>query len=207
MPLQNRVNPFGDLVASPARGTLIGNRGVVHTANREITRRWTTRRWICCLLAFKGRHREVMTPNRWTELFFLDEATALAAGHRPCYECRRADATAFRDAWHIGNPESPVERSDRIERVDHVLHNERTLAQPERPVRRLRSLAPGVMFTAPAGGPAHLWWANASWVWSFEGYARVESPGGEVRLITPASIERALHAGYAPRVHESAFRS
>ena len=91
MPLQNRVTPFGDLIATEGRGLLMGNRGVLHDADGDIRRTHQTRRWIACALEFRGRHREILQPNRWTELFFLDEATALAAGHRPCAECRRAD--------------------------------------------------------------------------------------------------------------------
>ena len=94
MPLQNRVTPTGEIIATTARGTMMGNRGgAFHTAAQTLThRRWKTKAWICCVIEFKGRHRVVMSPNRYTELFFLDEATALAAGHRPCFECRRADA-------------------------------------------------------------------------------------------------------------------
>jgi len=95
--LQNRVTPFGDIVATPARGAWMGNRGVLHGSDRTLSRRrWTTRAWITCRLEFKDRHRRVMTPGRYTELFFLDEATALAAGHRPCGECRRHDFDRFR---------------------------------------------------------------------------------------------------------------
>src|SRR5665647_3614641 len=96
MPLQNRVTPFGELTISPARGTLMGNRGGrFHSDERRLTaRRWASRQWICCVLDFKGRQRDVWG-RYYTELFFLDEVTALAAGHRPCFECRRKDAQAF----------------------------------------------------------------------------------------------------------------
>src|SRR5437763_8223894 len=100
MPLQNRVDPFGELVVSPARGLFMGNRGGrFHTHAQTLTaRRWVSRQWICCVLAFKGRHRDVWG-RFYTELFFLDEPTALAAGHRPCFECRRRDAEVFADHW------------------------------------------------------------------------------------------------------------
>ncbi len=99
MPLQNRVDPFGNLLATPARGTLMGNRGgKFHTDDRKLTRRrWASRQWICCVLDFKGRQRDVWG-RFYTELFFLDEVTAFAAGHRPCFECRRKDAERFRRA-------------------------------------------------------------------------------------------------------------
>ena len=100
-PLQNRVTPFGDVVAIAQRGLFIGNRGIIHDPATKtlLGRRWTTKAWLVCVLDYKGRHREVMGGRTWTELFFLDEAVALAAGHRPCFFCRRRDAEAFRAAW------------------------------------------------------------------------------------------------------------
>src|SRR5258707_3661680 len=98
--LQNRVNPWGELFRTPARGTMMGNRGrTLHNAQQEIVRSYGGKRWICCLLEFKGRRRQIMSPGQYTELFFLDEATAFAAGHRPCAECRRERYKAFRAAW------------------------------------------------------------------------------------------------------------
>src|SRR6476660_1150001 len=101
MPLQNRVTPFGELIADPARGTMFGNRGGrFHRDDRTLgARRWASRQWICCALAFKGRRHNVWGPTSYTDLFFLDEVTAFAAGHRPCVECRRADATSFAGKW------------------------------------------------------------------------------------------------------------
>ena len=103
-PLQNRVTPFGDIVAIPQRGTFIGNRGIIHDPATKtlLGRRWTTKAWLVCVLHYKGRRREVMRRRSWTELFFLDEAIALAAGHRPCFFCRRQSAEAFRAAWPRG---------------------------------------------------------------------------------------------------------
>ena len=101
MPRQNRVTPFGEITATPERGTFLGNRGVLHDAEGNIKRGWKVKRWLVCVLEFKGRKRTVMTPNRYTELFFLDEATALAAGHRPCAECRHARFIAFCHAWKL----------------------------------------------------------------------------------------------------------
>ena len=104
MPLQNRVTPFGTIVAIPERGRFTGNRGIVHDpATHTLTRRWASRSWLICLCDYKGRRRAVMATRSWTELFFMDEATALAAGHRPCFFCRREDAEAFRAAWQLGN--------------------------------------------------------------------------------------------------------
>jgi hypothetical protein len=100
-PLLNRVTPFGDVVAISQRGLYIGNRGIIHDPGTKtlLGRRWTTKAWLVCVLDYKGRRRELMGGRSWTELFFLDEAVALAAGHRPCFFCRRGDAQAFRAAW------------------------------------------------------------------------------------------------------------
>src|SRR5262245_56377085 len=108
MPRQNRVTPFGAIIATAARGTLLGNRGVLHDAAGRIVRPWQLKRWILCRLQFKGRRRAVMTPGRYTELFFLDEPTGLAAGHRPCAECQRGRFDAFRRAWQLGNGRGPA---------------------------------------------------------------------------------------------------
>src|SRR6516162_1328107 len=104
MPRQNRVTPFGELIETPERGTFMGNRGVLHDAAGHGRRAWQMKRWLVCVLDFRGRKRPVMTPGRYTELFFLDEATALAAGHRPCAECRHIRFIAFCNAWGRGHP-------------------------------------------------------------------------------------------------------
>src|SRR5262249_30593666 len=117
MPLQNRVTPLGELIATCERGTFMGNRGVLHDAGGRIKRAWQLKRWIVCVLQFRGRKRTVRSPGRYTELFFLDEATALAAGHRPCAECRRERFNAFRKAWR-----SAFTAADEI---DQQLHGER----------------------------------------------------------------------------------
>src|SRR5579859_6573605 len=121
MPLQNRATPFGQILAVQGRGSLMGNRGILHDARRNIVRDSQVRRWIACRLEFRGRHRQVLTPGSWTELFFLDEAAALAAGHRPCAECRRADFVNFQVAWRLVYPGS-VPRADVM---DARLHAER----------------------------------------------------------------------------------
>ncbi|HEX4703585.1 MAG TPA: hypothetical protein VH352_15765, partial [Pseudonocardiaceae bacterium] len=103
-PLQNRVTPTGEIVADPGRGLLMGNRGCLHGQGRRLgTSRWRSAMWICCVLNWRNVRRDVMPPGRWTALFFLDEATALAAGHRPCGYCRRADHRWFGESWRIGH--------------------------------------------------------------------------------------------------------
>ena len=122
MPLQNRVTPSGDIIATPHRGLFTGNRGIIHDpATKTLTRRWASQAWLTCVCEFRGRRRKVMGGRSWTELFFLDEATALAAGHRPCFYCRRDDANRFRAAWEAGNGVAGVLARE----IDAVLHRER----------------------------------------------------------------------------------
>ena len=123
MPLQNRVLPTGEIAAIPDRGMFVGNRGIIHDpATKTLLRkRWSTDAWLTCVLEFRGRRRKVMERRSWTELFFLDEATAFAAGHRPCFYCRREDANRFRAAWEKGNRVSDVLAPE----MDAVLHRER----------------------------------------------------------------------------------
>src|SRR5271165_3880620 len=129
-PLQNRVTPFGDVVAIAQRGLFIGNRGIIHDPATKtlLGRRWTTKAWLVCVLDYKGRHREVMGGRSWTELFFLDEAVALAAGHRPCFFCRRDAAEAFRSAWAMARGCPKPTASE----MDAVLQEERLLGRRKR---------------------------------------------------------------------------
>jgi hypothetical protein len=137
MPLQNRVTPTGEIIADPARGTLMGNRGILHDADRRLgSARWRHPHWICCRLRFKGRRREVMAPRRYTELFFLDEATALAAGHRPCAECRREDFRRFQAAWR-----DAVGAEIAAAAIDRALHAARIDPQTRRQTRFEAALA------------------------------------------------------------------
>src|SRR5450432_3485343 len=130
MPLQNRVTPFGDIIATPHRGMFTGNRGIIHDpATKTLTRRWASQAWLTCVCEFRGRRRKVMGGRSWTELFFLDEATALSAGHRPCFFCRRDDANRFRAAWKEGNSAGdPLLARD----IDAVLHRERLNGRTKR---------------------------------------------------------------------------
>src|SRR3954454_14261074 len=142
MALQNRVDPFGELIATQARGTLFGNRGGrFHRDDRRLgKRRWVSRQWICCVLSFKGRHRNVWSRG-YTELFFLDEVTALAAGHRPCFECRRAAARAFQAALRPVCGAAPT-----LSDIDAALHAERLDGRAKRVhLRPARSLPTGTM--------------------------------------------------------------
>ena len=209
-PLQNRVTPFGDLIRTTARGTLMGNRGRLHDPTRRIVRRVASgyRAWVACQLSFRGRHRTVMTPGHYTELFFLDEATALAAGHRPCGECRRADFRRFRAAWLAGNPDRELDADALASAIDRELHRDRlgaggrSLTYPA----ALESLPDGVFVAGTSAGDALLVWRGHLVPWSPAGYGapRPRRRGRPVTVLTPRSTVAAIAAGYAPRVHPSA---
>jgi len=210
MPLQNRVTPEGDIIATPHRGLMYGNRGgAFHLPNRTLgTRRWASRQWIACVLEFKGRHRQaMMQPNRYTELFFLDEATALAAGHRPCFECRRRDAEHFAALWGQtrGWP-APA----RAPEMDEGLHPERVGAQGQKITYRaqLSALPDGtfVRLLEDGASSSYLIEGNNLLAWSPAGYgAPMLAPKRrEVEVLTPRSIVAVLSAGYRPMLHPSA---
>jgi hypothetical protein len=201
MPLQNRVDPYGRLHAVAARGTLMGNRGVLHDESRRIVTRWRTRRWICCVVAFRGRHREVFTPRLYSELFFLDEATALSAGHRPCAECRRARYEEFRTAWAAGQGRKFSAKPPSAGEIDRWLHAERLESAPE---ESFSALPAGTM--VEVDGRPCLVLDGGLRPWSFQGYGpefRVPART-RVRVLTPRSIVRAIRAGFVPVVHEMA---
>jgi len=208
MPLQNRVTPFGEIVAVPERGSFMGNRGRIHTARRELaTRHWERKAWITCVLQFKGRHRQVMAASSYTELFFLDEATALAAGHRPCGECRRSDARRFKDLWLEANGASLQGKSGTMANMDAVLHAERIgrNGMQRRWEARLCELPDGAMVLADDPGAAFLLQQGCQYLWSPAGYVERGTIAAErtVTVLTPPSVTRVLAAGYRPVVHPS----
>lgn len=206
MPHQNRVTPRAELIATPARGTLMGNRGCLHNAQGEIVRDFVGKRWIACLLEFRGRRRAVMTPGRYTELFFLDEATALAAGHRPCAECRREDYNRFRQAWvDAGLPRTgPLPSADEM---DAHLHAERLDAAGGKAIHpaRLVDLPAGVFVVLDGNDRPLLFHNGLLWPWTPDGYSApfAPAPDASPRLLTPPSIVAVLAAGYVPMVHPS----
>jgi hypothetical protein len=207
MPRQNRVTPFSSITATSARGTLTGNRGCLHDDRQTIRRHFQGTRWIICLLEFKGRTRTLMTPGLYTELFFLDEATALAAGHRPCAECQRERFTQFRDLWATANPELASTSRPAAPAMDAAIHQERTapIDHGHKSCRSIKNMPDGV-FVTDDDRTAYLILAGQLLRWSAGGYevptAAVQYP---VRVLTPASIVRALAAGYAADIHRSAF--
>ncbi len=206
MPLQNRVTPEGEIISSPARGTLMGNRGgALHDATKTLRRRrWVSRQWICCRLAFKGRHREVMAPQRYTELFFLDEATSLAAGHRPCFECRREDALAFARLW--SEARGLTQRATAAS-MDGVLQAERLCGKSLKRVYEAPAPSlPSGAFVRVGGQPMLVLDAGLLG-WTPQGYVPPRPlPTGPLTVLTPPSIVAVLRAGYGVRLHPSAGR-
>jgi hypothetical protein len=203
MPLQNRVDPFANLFATPARGTLMGNRGGrLHDAARKLTaRRWTSEQWICCRLDFNDRHRTVWGEG-YTELFFLDEVTAFAAGHRPCFECRRKDAERFALLYAGGD------RRARAAEMDARLHAERLDVKAKRLHRSpIDSLPDGAMIVRD--GRAFALQGERMLTWSPAGYAASEPRprGTTADVLTPPSMLAVLLRGYRPLWHPSAGRS
>lgn len=206
MPLRNRVTPLGELVAHPARGLVYGNRGCLHDASGHIRRRYAGKRWIACRLEFRGWHRSpLLQPGRFTELFFLDEATAFAAGHRPCALCRRKDYDRFTGLWaelHSGETGADA--------IDARLHAERVDTLTRK--RRLRDVEldelPDGAFVLSGGRPC-LVRGSRLLAWTPAGYvAPRPRPAGEtVRLATPPSLTAALAGGWqgvVPLLHPTA---
>jgi hypothetical protein len=198
VPLQNRVTPLGELIADPARGLVYGNRGCLHDRSGRIRRRFDGRRWIACRLEFRGWQREpLMQPGRFTELFFLDEATAFAAGHRPCALCRREDYNRFAALWlqiHPGQAGADA--------IDAQLHGERVAPgrgqlHHEAPLGDL----PDGAFVMHEGAP-HVVLGAELLRWTAGGYgAPAARPAGErARLITPPSLTAILRSGWEPAV-------
>jgi hypothetical protein len=203
MPLQNRVTPTGEIIATPHRGMFTGNRGIIHDPATKtlMNKRWSSQAWLTCVCEFRGRRRDVMAGRSWTELFFLDEATALAAGHRPCFYCRRDDANCFRAAWERGNGAKDLCARD----IDVVLHRERL----DRSKKRLHpspapidKLPDGTM--VKSGDKSFLLARGDALLWSPAGYHATERRLDSALLLTPPSTLRALQAGYRPVLHPTA---
>jgi hypothetical protein len=200
MPLQNRVSPFGELFAASVRGTLMGNRGGrMHGADKTLAaRRWVSRQWICCQLDFNNRQRDVWGES-YTELFFLDEVTAFAAGHRPCFECRRKDAGEFAALF------SGKSKRATAPDMDAVLHAERLKGKAKRAhLRKIDTLPDGAMIAM--AGEAYALRGQRLLRWMPQGYSgtKPRPRGITVKLLTPPSIVAVLKAGYAPLWHPSA---
>lgn len=201
-PLRNRVTPAGDLIATEHRGTMYGNRGVLHNDDLVLVRRHQVRRWLVCVLEFRGRRRQIMQPRRYTELFFLDEAVALAAGHRPCAECRHADYQSFAAAWTaaLGLRARPT-----ADEIDLVLHGQRGLVNGARVTypALLRDLPDGVFIVRD--GEPWLLHNHGLHRWTPAGYTEERDLfDGPAAVLTPRSTVAAIRTGYRPAVHPSA---
>jgi len=208
MPRQNRVTPFGEIIATPERGTFMGNRGVLHNEEGKIQRAWQVKRWLICVLEFRGRKRTVMTPRRYTELFFLDEATALAAGHRPCAECRHARFLAFCQAWQTAHRSDGILPRPTAMEIDARLHEERVApARSKRLFLANLDELPNGVFLQRVDQEEHtfLLWDDRLLTWSPGGYGagRPRPAGEKVLVLTPRSTVRAIEGGYVPEVHVS----
>lgn len=201
--LQNRVDPRGALIKTTARGSWMGNRGVIHDGYQQIVRPFKLKAWLICLLDFKGRRRQVMTPDRYTELFFLDEATAFSAGHRPCAECRRKAFNRFKHFWLDANSGYGYSEKTPIWKIDEVLHKE-----------RINRSGAKITFTEsvsrlPAGAlilhhnEPYLFAERLFFRWTPDGYDDdgISLPEVDtVEVLTPRSVVNAFTAGYKPQM-------
>lgn len=200
--LQNRVDPQGHLIETTARGSWMGNRGVIHDQDRNIVRPYKLKAWLICQLQFKDRRRQVMTPDRYTELFFLDEATAFSAGHRPCAECRRKAFNRFKTSWIAANPEYEFNARTPIWKIDEALHKERINRSGVKVthVENINSLPSGTFIKRD--GQSWLCADGRLFLWSAFGYLEgIPQPGsGTVEVLTPRSVVAAFRAGYTPQM-------
>lgn len=199
--LRNRVDPLGRFVETSARGSWMGNRGVIHK-HKQIIGIFKHKAWITCKLDFKGRRRIVMSPDRWTELFFLDEATAFAAGHRPCFECRKDDAKKFKSCWINGNPLHQFSMTASITQIDGIIHPERIDDEGRK-----------VMFQCPPSDipegtfilideDAYVFSQGGLHRWTPFGYEDpMPMPEISLTILTPYSIVNAFRAGYVPQIN------
>jgi hypothetical protein len=200
--LRNRVDPFGNIIKTEARGAWMGNRGILHDENQKVLRPFKLKAWLICELEFRGRKRQVMAPNRYTELFFMDEATAFAAGHRPCFECRRSDYNLFKSYWLKGNPEYGFDEKTSIQRIDNTLHQERMKLDKSKVTytESIDDLSDGVLFVFDE--KPYLLFNGLMYQWSPFGYGEgIALPALErLEVLTPKSTINAFKAGYKPQI-------
>lgn len=205
--LQNRVDPWGVLRAVSNRGTLMGNRGILHDHKNSIVRPWAHKAWVTCLLEFnKIKRSKPFSEGNYSELFFIDEATAFAAGHRPCAYCQRARHREFKAAWVRANVSGDASATTLMPAIDSVLHAERCIPGGRKVTfdSPLDALPAGAMFeheeTAYLVSPA------GYRPWSFSGYGAATNISGSqvVKVLTPRSVVRAFGTGFTPHFHPSA---
>ena len=200
--LQNRVDPFGEIIKTSARGSWMGNRGILHDEQQNVLRPFKLKAWLTCVLEFNGRKRQVMAPHRYTELFFLDEATAFSAGHRPCFECRRKDYNRFKSYWLKGNPEYGFDERISIHEIDMILHRERIDAQGMKVCYEadIKDIPDGTFIKIE--DTPFLVTNKSMYAWSPFGYGsrRAVPKAGRVSVLTPRSIVNTFIAGYVPQM-------
>lgn len=213
--LQNRVDPWGRLHVTPERGSWMGNKGILHNGEKQIVKLWEHKHWVTCRLKYgestrtgnTGREK-LFTPGNYSELFFLDEATALAAGHRPCSTCRNKRYKEFKRAWVAANRDLVSSDDPPYKEMDKVLQDDRVLPDGEKRIffAELSTLPRGTMVALDR--MAYLVWRERLYQWSFAGYTEDKvkrAPTTSVQVLTPASIVRMYAAGFVPQVHVSAF--
>ena len=204
MALQNRVTPAGDIVAVSSRGTLMGNRGKLHNEKKEIVSLSKIKGWVTCKLEFKSRKRILMSPDKYTELFFLDEATAFSAGHRPCAECRRARYNEFKEKWLEANDYLLDGQSAAIANIDKIIHQQRLNNKKKVTFQdELSNLPDGTMFLNQDS--YYIIWKNEVYRWGFEGYMKsnLVIDNTSVDVLTPKSYVEMFIKGFVPEVHPS----
>lgn len=208
MTLQNRVLPTAEIAAISARGTFMGNRGILHRPDKTLGKsRWRHKAWIICVLNFRDRHSDVMPDNRYTRLFFLDEAVALAAGHRPCAECRRADYIRFMTHWSEATQMPECRATD----VDHKLHQERVNVPSRTQITSripLDDVPDGAFIKLIGDDTCYLVFEGGLYPYAQDRYAAPieRSSMIDVEVLTPLSTLKTLRNGYQPHVHESAHK-
>lgn len=208
MPLQNKVDPWGRLHAVPERGAFLGNRGKIHNEQRQIVAPWRGLAWITCRTEYQGIKRPIFAQNSYSELFFLDEATAFSAGHRPCGDCRKQRFKDFKAAWISSNRDLVQSDNPTIAEIDKIIHGERISENGSKRKYRVSigQLPSGVFVEYE--GIAYLVWGGKLWPWSFDGYGQARKnllPSTEVDVLTPASIVKLFASGFTPQLHLSAF--
>ena len=204
MPLQNRVNPKGEIKAIKSRGEFLGNRGIIHNGQQEIVSPFKIKGWVTCQLEFKGRKRELMAKGRYTELFFLDEATAFSAGHRPCAECRRPRYKEFKEKWLEANQSLLIDNSTSIASIDKIIHQDRINKKQKVTYQNKMNLLPnGTMIQIDS--IEYLIWKSKIFKWTFEGYepTNINISNNDVMILTPKSYVEMFKKGFTPTVHIS----
>lgn len=207
-PLQNRVTPQGKLEAVEARGKWLGNRGILHNDQQAIIAPWRHKAWVTCKLDFKGRKRTVFSPRSYSELFFLDEATAFSAGHRPCGECQREKYKAFKATWCAANQSLIGAPNPPIPELDKRLHSDRALTGGKKVTysEKLRNLPDGVFILIDE--KITLRYCGQLHTWTHSGYVEqrpIRYSSSAVQVLTPKSIVAAFRSGLEIEIHESAL--